>query len=216
MNSESGSLFIHNSTLSDNDAFTAGGAVSVTERKSVSISSSSFTDNTLWWKELAAGGGFYCFLCSSVNISSSHFAGNRAAYGGGAAILQPWQQSVIYNTSFLQNTALPDPLSNLVAASNRRRRGLLALGTDEEGRSVHMHFSGSKAVIPTRVGGQAAAVAILGPIAANVTGDSGYYTGGGGLYVSLSSGVRLEQCAFLSNSAFNGGKCVLSVVNCLF
>lgn len=102
VNSASGSLLIHNTTLSNNDAFTAGGAVSVTERKSVTITNSNFSDNTLWWKELAAGGGFYCFLCNSVNISSSHFRRNRAAYGGGAAILQPWQQSLVHNTSFLQ------------------------------------------------------------------------------------------------------------------
>jgi hypothetical protein len=102
----------------------------------------------------------------------------------------------------LQNVALPDPMGSLPAAANRRR--LLSGSEDDHSK----HFAGSRAVIPHRVGGQAAAVAILGPLAANVTGDSGYYTGGGGLYVSLSGTVRLEECAFLLNTAYNGGKWV--------
>lgn len=202
-NTQGGSVLIDNSTISSNTALTAGGGVSVTERKSVTVTRSTLAGNTLVWQELAAGGGLYCFLCERVNITSSTFDGNRAAYGGGAAILQPWQASVVTNTSFTHNVALPDPLSELgTAADRRRRRSLLVESTVP----LTGTFSGSRAVIPTRVGGQTAAVAILGPLAANVTGDSGYYTGGGGLYVSLSSSVRLEQCAFLSNTAFNGGE----------
>lgn len=172
--------------------------MAVTERKSVTLVNTSFSDNQLWWKELAAGGGFYCFLCNSVNITSSSFARNRASYGGGAAVLQPWQPSVIVNTSFVDNVALPDPSQELVPAATNRRRALLSTGSS-------MTFAGSKAVNP-RIGGQAAAAAILGPLGANVTGDSGYYTGGGGLYVSLSSRVSLQQCAFIYNSAYNGGE----------
>jgi predicted outer membrane repeat protein len=200
LNSENGSLFVDSSSFSSNTAFTAGGAVSVTEGKSVTMINATFVSNTLLWRELAAGGGFYCFLCSSVNIMSSSFARNRAAYGGGAAVLQPWQASVLSNTSFVNNVALPDPLDDMLAAANRRRRALLAAVTTPH------HLSGIAAVNPQLVGGQALAAAILGPIAANVTGDSGYYTGGGGLYVSVSSVVRLQGCAFLSNTAYNGGE----------
>jgi len=194
-----GSLSVTNSNFSSNEAWTAGGAVAVTERKSVSLVNTLFSDNRLWWKELAAGGGFYCFLCNSVNITSSSFARNRASYGGGAAVLQPWQPSVIVNTSFVDNVALPDPFQELVPAATNRRRVLLSTANG-------ISFAGSKAVNPQRMGGQAAAAAILGPLGANVTGDSGYYTGGGGLYVSLSSRVTLQQCAFIYNSAYNGGE----------
>ena len=199
MNSARGSLLVVNTSFNSNEAWTAGGAVSVTERKAVAMSNTRFDNNRLWWRELAAGGGFYCFLCRSVNFTSCSFTRNRAAYGGGAAILQPWQQSVIQNTSFVENVALPDPSSDLPANSTTRHRALLAI-TDLTG------FSGSVAVNPHRVGGVAAAAAILGPLGANVTGDSGYYTGGGGLYVSVSNAVRLQECAFLANSAYNGGE----------
>jgi hypothetical protein len=198
MNSAQGSLSVSRSTFASNIAFTAGGALAVTERKSVNITNSTFSNNLLFWSDLAAGGGFYCLLCNAVNITSSRFDGNRAAYGGGVALLQPWQASVIFNTSFVRNAALQDPWGSAGQASNRRRV-LLAV----EGHSL---FSGSLAAVPQGARSQAAAVEILGPIAANVTGDSGQYTGGGGLYVSLSNGVRLEQCVFLGNSAFNGGE----------
>jgi predicted outer membrane repeat protein len=193
---------ISDSRFISNQALTAGGAVSVTERKVVTVINSSFLNNQLFWRELAAGGGLYCFLCTSVNITSSAFSHNRAAYGGGAAVLQPWQPSVLTNTTFSDNVALPDPTTDLGQVANRRLRHLLA------GSSPYA-FSGSKAVNPQRMGGQAAAVSILGPLGANVTGDSGYYTGGGGLYVSLSSGVNITQCAFLYNTAYNGGEVVL-------
>lgn len=200
MNSARGNLLLNNTVFSSNEAWTAGGAVAVTERKSVLITESAFSDNRLWWQELAAGGGFYCFLCNTVNISSSSFTRNRAAYGGGAAVLQPWQPSVISNTSFIDNVALPDPSGSLpLPAADKRRRSLLAV--DDPG-----DFSGSMAVQPQRMAGLAAAAAILGPLGANVTGDNGYYTGGGGLYVSLSSTMTLQDCAFLSNSAYNGGE----------
>lgn len=205
-NSEQGVVSINTTTFNSNTALTAGGAVAVTERKAVTITNTTFANNTLWWKELAAGGGLYCFLCTSVNITSSNFTANRAAYGGGAAVLQPWQDSLIFNTSFIDNVALPDPSSSLLdggdqTADRRRRSRSLLLA------APYSQMSGSRAVNPARMGGQAAAVAILGPLAANVTGDNGLYTGGGGLYVSLSSGTStIRQCAFVRNSAYNGGK----------
>jgi hypothetical protein len=190
-----GSITITDSTFRSNIAFTAGGALAVSEGKAVSIANSTFSNNILLWRDLAAGGGFYCFLCNSVNITSSCFDGNRAVYGGGVALLQPWQPSVITNTLFVQNVALSMPLDN--TASNRQGVSF---------PDGHGLFSGRMAAILQQVGGQAEAMDILGPIAANVTGDSGYYIGGGGLYVSLSSGVRLERCVFLTNSAHIGGE----------
>lgn len=187
-----GSISVMDSTFRSNAAFTAGGALAVTERKAVSIANSTFSNNTLLWKDIAAGGGFYCFLCNSVNITSSRFDGNRAVYGGGVALLQPWQPSLIYNTSFRQNKALPTFWDN----SNKLELSF---------PGGHGLFSSSMAAILQKVGGQAEAMDILGPIAANVTGDSGYYAGGGGLYVSLSSGVRLEECVFMTNTAHIGG-----------
>ena len=194
-----GSLLVANTTFNSNEAWTAGGAVSVTGQKAVIMSNTHFNNNRLWWRELAAGGGFYCLMCSSVNVSSCSFTQNRAAYGGGAAILQPWQESAIQNTSFVKNVAMPDPSSNLVAEPNSRRRAMLAMANPAS-------FLGSMGGNAQRVGGGAQAIAILGSQGANVTGDDGFYTGGGGLYLSVSSAVRLHECVFLSNAAYNGGK----------
>lgn len=187
--------------------------MAVTERKTLHVAGSNFTNNTLLWRELAAGGGLYCLLCDAVNISGSLFSGNRAAYGGGAALLQPWRASTVSDSTFAANTALPDPLGDLPHPAQRRRRGRALL---DDGASVATGggapqlmlgrlFSGPEAPAPDQLGGAAAAAAILGPIGANVTGDSGTYTGGGGLYLSVAALIELHEVAFADNAAHNGG-----------
>lgn len=197
VNSELGSFSSTNSSFTNNIALTAGGAVAVTERKTASITNSTFLHNHLLWPEIAAGGGLYCFLCDRVSINGSHFEYNVASYGGGAAILQASGPSSVVDTTFVHNFALPNVAHEMDLS--QRRRSLLAAAAQGQ-----QPFAGQAAADPLAL--QHVPADILGPIAGNTTGDSGFYTGGGGLYVSVNSKVDLSGSCFADNVAWNGGK----------
>lgn len=193
MTGERGRLLVVHTTFSNNTAWLTGGAISVTDRKHVTMFNCTLLHNVLTLHRHAVGGGFYCFMCSSINITTCMFASNMAAYGGGAAIIKPWRLTVIYNTSFIANIATPNMSDGRVMASHQR------------------HLLGARAPIATVLAGESTdsgqfdATAILGPVAANVIGDDGHYTGGGGMYLSLRNVSILQDCAFLSNLAAAGG-----------
>lgn len=192
MNSDRGNFSSINSNFSNNTAWIAGGAVAVTERKVAEVSGSKFSGNTLLWPELAAGGGFYCFLCESVTVKNTAFFNNRAAYGGGAAVLQPSEPSDIVDTLFFNNTALPT--------------------VDTVAPPGQAALLDTSVVVPTslpRLSAQLlqnSSLAILGPIGSNTTGDTGFYTGGGGLYVTVTDQVNISGSSFVENNAWNGGE----------
>lgn len=194
VNSELGSFTSVNSSFINNVALTAGGAVAVTERKAVLISDSTFQGNHLWWPQISAGGGLYCYLSGRVVIKGSRFSSNKASYGGGAAILQVSGPSSITDTDFSRNVALPAPLE--YNSPTQRRRSLLK-AADRQG------FAGHPASDPKALAHVPAD--ILGPNAGNTTADSGFYTGGGGLYVSVAGRVDLNGSCFTDNFAWNGG-----------
>jgi hypothetical protein len=182
-----------NSSFSNNTGWIAGGAVAVTERKVVELSGSKFVGNTLLWPELAAGGGFYCFLCESVTVNNSSFLNNWAAYGGGAAILQPTEPSTIVDSLFVNNTALP-----MVDSPAAPSQAPAVLGT-----AVVAPPSLPK---PSAQLLQNSSLAILGPVGSNTTGDTGFYTGGGGLYVTVTDQITISGSSFILNDAWNGGE----------
>jgi hypothetical protein len=184
---DSGKLLVSNSALNNNEALLTGGAISVQGRKSVYVLNSTFTGNRLLWQG-AAGGGFYCRSCSSVNITSCMFSGNQAAFGGGAALMQSIQGSAVYNTSFIGNVA-----SRQAKASSERRH-LLASAPVQQSTGDSVSNLGLSIPVADAVG------------SINVTGDDAYYSGGGGLYVSVSGTTTLQQSVFLSNSATFGGE----------
>lgn len=200
MNPGLGEFSSVNSSFANNTGLIAGGAVAVTQHKTAVITNTSFHGNRLRWPDLAAGGGFYCFLCDRVVIRSSHFNSNIASYGGGAAVLQPSGLASILETLFSNNVALP----GLYIESEAQRRRLLG---------APVQPSDSTALwSPLQV--QHLPADVLGPIAGNTTGDSGYYTGGGGLYVSVNGKVYLNDSGFVDNIAWNGGELICQNLNC--
>jgi hypothetical protein len=187
LSSERGQLQINRCSFTSNKAISIGGAVAVTERKSANISSSNFTHNQLLLRGqercLAAGGGFYCLMCNSVAIQASQFIGNQACYGGGAAVLQAGASN-IFGSIFEGNEAAP---------FDTNRRVTLQLSKQQTGRGSNR--SQRQEVLD-----------ILGALDANTTADSGFYTGGGGLYLSVAGPANVSGTVFRNNKAYNGGK----------
>jgi hypothetical protein len=186
VSSEGGQLTVNSSSFTSNRAISIGGAVAVTERKSASISNSNFTKNELLLRHeercLAAGGGFYCLLCNAVAIRASQFLGNKACYGGGAAVLQAGRSNSV-NSVFEGNEAAPiDARGRVMLQQSKQWLG-----------------SGSKSQ-------KQQALDILGALDANTTADSGFYTGGGGLYLSVAGPANVSGSTFKNNKAYNGGK----------
>jgi hypothetical protein len=187
LSSDRGELKINSCSFSANKAISIGGAVAVTERKSANISSSNFTNNQLLLRGqercLAAGGGFYCLMCDSVAIQASQFVGNQACYGGGAAVLQAGASTTV-GSIFEGNVAAP-------FESNRRVTLQLTKQQNSSGSNRSQRQE---------------ALDILGALDANTTADSGFYTGGGGLYLSVAGPANVSGTVFRNNKAYNGGK----------
>jgi hypothetical protein len=187
MSTERGQLTIIASSFTANKAISIGGAVAVTERKSANISSSNFTENELLLRGqercLAAGGGFYCLMCYNVAIQASLFTGNKACYGGGAAVLQAGA-SITVESIFEGNEAAPLDTRGRVMLQQSKQR--LGSGSNRSQRQE--------------------ALDILGSLDANTTADSGFYTGGGGLYLSVAGPANVSASIFKNNKAYNGGE----------
>ncbi|WIA16706.1 hypothetical protein OEZ85_013362 [Tetradesmus obliquus] len=83
---EHGQVDVKDSRFSLNKGLSAGGAVSVTERKVVVITNTTFTRNELVLPWLATGGAVYCFKCTQVNVTGVRFENNSASYGGGGGL----------------------------------------------------------------------------------------------------------------------------------
>eukprot|EP00883_Tetradesmus_obliquus_P003960 jgi/Sobl393_1/14275/SZX72377.1 len=196
LSSEGGNLNVSSSSFTSNKAISIGGAVAVTERKSASISGSNFTNNELLMRReercLAAGGGFYCLTCKDVAIHASQFLGNKACFGGGAAVLQAGSSNLV-NSSFERNEA-----------SWTDAPGRVMLQQSKQGLG-----SGSKSQK------QQEALDILGALDANTTADNGFYTGGGGLYLSVAGPAKVSGSAFKNNKAYNGGGLLVLTDNCM-
>lgn len=196
LSSEGGNLNVSSSSFTSNKAISIGGAVAVTERKSASISSSNFTNNELLMRReercLAAGGGFYCLTCKDVAIRASQFLGNKACFGGGAAVLQAGNSNFV-DSSFESNEA-----------SWTDAPGRVMLQQSKQGLG-----SGSKSQK------QQEALDILGALDANTTADNGFYTGGGGLYLSVAGPANVSGSTFKNNKAYNGGKLCFVPAACI-
>jgi hypothetical protein len=187
LSSGRGALNIISCAFTSNKAISIGGAVAVTERKSANISSSNFTNNELLLRGqercLAAGGGFYCLMCDYVAIRASQFIGNKACYGGGAAVLQAGASATV-GSVFEGNEAAP-------MSSNRR---------------VTLQQSKQQIASRSNKSQRQEALDILGALDANTTADSGFYTGGGGLYLSVAGPANVSGSVFQNNKAYNGGE----------
>jgi predicted outer membrane repeat protein len=186
LSSEGGQLTVNSSAFTSNRAISIGGAIAVTERKSASINSSNFTNNELLLRHqdrcLAAGGGFYCLMCNAVAIQDSQFLGNKACYGGGAAVLQA-EKSNLVNSLYERNEAAPlDARGRVMLQQSKRWFGKGPNSQKQE------------------------ALDILGALDANTTADSGFYTGGGGLYLSVAGPANVSGSVFRNNNAYNGGE----------
>jgi predicted outer membrane repeat protein len=183
--SEDGGVNITRSSFKNNKGLTAGGAISVTERKVVAISSTAFESNELVLPWLATGGALYCFNCAKVDVANTTFTNNSASYGGGAAVLFPLLPSRIANSVFQHNKALPN---------NERARNLFAKEADASDATGWLQTQQNQQLR-------------LGPSSTNpLIADAGYYSGGAGLYLATSSWFDVLGCGFMQNHASSGGE----------
>jgi predicted outer membrane repeat protein len=171
-------------SFSENVAKNMGGAMSAGEGVKVTIRGGTFFNNSAI-AENAAGGGLYCQRCGHVVIIGSNFTSNSAPFGGGAALLQAQGSSVITNTQFVHNVALPPRLINDTMKLLHQEASLEA--DDTKGKDAAL-FEGLQVVD-------------------NTTIDSGAYGGGGGLYVSLIAPFDINgSIIFQDNVGLSGGE----------
>lgn len=134
---------------------------------------------------LATGGAVYCFKCTQVNVTGVRFENNSASYGGGAALPLPNEPSHISSSVFQHNKALPN---------NERARELQAKAADG---SETVGWLQAQQDQQLRLGSSS-----VNPLLA----DTGYYSGGGGLYISTATWFNITGCGFWQNNASSGGK----------
>jgi hypothetical protein len=197
---EEGQLVIINNTrFRLNEAASQGGGLLVGQGAGLLVTNTSFVNNTARAVE-GAGGGLCCMRCRAPQLRGCRFRVNAAAYGGGAALLQPSGASQVVDCRFFKNTALVvNPRTTpagMPVSDESSMGGLRSLDT--------MYWPMSW----RRVGSKAPAKL---PLATNATFDSGAYSGGGGLYVSPQAAFNLSGSTFEDNSGLNGGE----LGNCL-
>jgi hypothetical protein len=192
---DEGSLVVSNSTrFRLNEAASQGGGLLVGQGVGLLVTNTSFSNNTARAAQ-GAGGGLCCMRCRNPVLQGCRFRGNAAAFGGGAALLQPTGTSQVVNCRFSANSAL-------VAAPSTTAAGMPSSDESSMGglRSLDAQYW---PMSWRRVGSRAPAKL---PLATNATFDSGAYSGGGGLYVSPQAAFNLSGSTFVNNSGLNGGE----------
>ncbi|HZC07362.1 MAG TPA: right-handed parallel beta-helix repeat-containing protein [Ktedonobacterales bacterium] len=181
-----GSLTITNSTFSDNSASygSAGGGV-YSNGGSLTITNSTFSDNSASYRSVSSSGGGVYNLGGALTITNSAFTGNSAIWGSGGAVYNDGNDLTITNSTFTDNRGY-------WGGGIRNVEGSLTI--------TNSAFSGNQT---PRVGGAVYDDGTdLTIINSTFTGNSsGFYGGGGGAVFNLASTASITNSTLSGNSA---------------
>ena len=103
-----GEVIIDSSIFSGNSAPAGGGGL-ITTGLAVTITNSSFLENSVGWN-IVVWGGAISLTGGSLNIVSSNFSQNSASCGGPAIAASAYSSFVIVNSTFEDNNSIQDCL----------------------------------------------------------------------------------------------------------
>jgi fibronectin-binding autotransporter adhesin len=188
-------------TFRDNSASTVGGGMAVTNSSNtvpITVTGSTFDGNTSGTR----GGGVYAFSAGSLTLMASHFTGNTASAGAGAALYSPAGVNEQVTQSTFQGNVAGFNGGGLAMLGNSTKFLTASVITGNLSVTTDQGYGGGGLVIK--------GAGALKVVASAITGNqSGRY--GGGIYDSDGSSITLTSSKVTNNVAgSNGGGVYIS------